>query len=138
MNIIRYLRRKTEFTFVYDYKTVQHTLRLMRSHGYTSVPVVNQDGMYMGALEEGDFLWAIVDYGYEKIKDDRIGTLVHKGSVPALKITAADEELKNAAARCIFTPIVDDRGVFIGVVTRNDILQYFAGKMRDETMNGIA
>lgn len=110
----------------------------MRSHGYTSIPVVNQEGMYVGALDEGDFLWHIVDYGYDKVKDERIGKLVRKGSVPALKISATDEDLKNAAARCIFTPIVDDRGVFIGVVTRKDILQYFAGKMRGETMNGIA
>lgn len=103
----------------------------MRSHGYTEIPVVNQDGLYLGVVGEGEFLWHVLDYGgYDSVKDNKVGALVRKGSVPALKITATDEELKNAAVRSTVIPIVDDRGVFVGVVTRENILQYFADKMR--------
>ena len=50
MNIIRSLQRKTECPFFYDYKTVQQALRFMRSHGCVQVPVVNQDGRYLGTV----------------------------------------------------------------------------------------
>ena len=64
------------------------------------------------------------------MKDDKIGSFVSKGRIPALNITATDEELKRAALRAAFVPIVDDRGVFVGVVDREDIVQYFADKAK--------
>lgn len=131
MNIIRFLHRKTDLAFLYDYKTVQQALRFMRSHGCRDIPVVSQEGAYLGAVDEGDFLWHVLDYGgYEAVKDDKIGTFVSRGRIPALKITATDEELKQAAMRGAFVPIVDDRGVFVGVVDRKDIVQYFAEKAK--------
>lgn len=129
MNVIRFLHRKTECAFLYDYKTIRQALGYMRSHGYTELPVINRDGFYLGAVDEGDFLWHIVDYGgCEKVKEDRVRALVRRGRIPALKITASDDELERAARRCSFVPIVDDRNAFIGVLNRNDIMEYFAGK----------
>ena len=98
MNIIRSLQRKTECPFFYDYKTVQQALRFMRSHGCVQVPVVNQDGRYLGTVSEGDFLWHIIDWGgYEAAKDHKIAELLRRGAPPALKITASDDELRRAA-----------------------------------------
>ena len=110
MNIIRSLQRKTECPFFYDYKTVQQALRFMRSHGCVQVPVVNQDGRY------------------EAAKDHKIAELLRRGAPPALKITASDDELRCAALCGAVIPIVDDRDMFVGVVPREDIVQYFAEK----------
>ena len=80
MNIIRSLLRKTECPFFYDYKTVQQALRFMRSHGCVQVPVVNQDGRYLGTVSEGDFLWHIIDWGgYEAATDHKIAELLRRG-----------------------------------------------------------
>ena len=131
MNVIRFLQRKTESSFFYDYKTVQQALRFMRSHGCREIPVVNQDGFYLGTIDEGDFLWHMIDYGgYEQVKENKIGSFVRKGNVPAVKITATDDELRNAALCSSFVPIVDDRGVFVGIVARRDIIQYLAEQIR--------
>ena len=129
MNIIRSLQRKTECPFFYDYKTVQQALRFMRSHGCVQVPVVNQDGRYLGTVSEGDFLWHIIDWGgYEAAKDHKIAELLRRGAPLALKITAPDDELRRAALCGAVIPIVDDRGMFVGIVPREDIVQYFAEK----------
>lgn len=129
MNVIRFLHRKTDRAFLYDYKTLHQALRYMRSHGYTELPVVDRDGFYLGAVNEGDFLWHLIDYGgCEKVKDDPVSALVRHNNIPALKITASDAELEEAARRCSFVPIVDDRDAFIGVLERDDIMEYFAQK----------
>lgn len=126
MNIIRFLRRKTENSAIYDYKTVQQTLRFMRGHGRQAMPMVNQDGFYLGVVREGDLLWHLLDHGgYEAVKDHTLGSFVERHNIPALKITASDEELKHASMRCPFVPIVDDRGVFVGTVDSKDVAQYF-------------
>ena len=36
------------------------------------------------------------------------------------------DELLAVAVNQNFVPVVDDRGMFIGIVTRQDILRYFA------------
>ena len=35
-----------------------------------------------------------------------------------------------------FVPVVDDKGVFIGIVTRKDVLLYLAGKIQRIEENG--
>lgn len=131
MNIVRYLKRKEERDVLYDYKTVNQALRYMRSHGYAEMPVINQESAYLGTVKEGDFLWHIVDYGgYENCKNTKVQDIIRKGSVPALKITATDEELERAALRCAIVPIIDDRGIFVGVVHSKDIVRYFADKWK--------
>ena len=68
-------------------------------------------------------MWHLLDHGgYEAVKDDTLGSFVEKYNLPALKITADDEELKRASMRCSFVPIVDDRGVFVGTVDSRDIV----------------
>ena len=133
MNIIRFLHRKTdEHCTLYDYKTVRQALCFMRSHGYTEMPVINQDGAYLGVVGEGDFLWHIIDCGgFDAVKDDKIIDVLRNGMVPALKITATDEELQKAIEHCSFIPIVDDRDVFVGIVYREDVLQYFAEQAKE-------
>ena len=126
MNVIRFLQRKTECSVLHDYKTVQQALRFMRDHGKQAMPMVNQDGFYLGVVREGDLLWHLLDCGgYEAVKDNTLGSFMEKYNIPALKITASDEELKHASMRCPFVPIVDDRDVFVGIVDSKDVTQYF-------------
>ena len=95
MNIIRSLQRKTECPFFYDYKTVQQALRFMRSHGCVQVPVVNQDGRYLGTVSEGDFLWHIIDWGgYEAAKDHKIAELLR--AIQGKSLEAAEREAMDA------------------------------------------
>ena len=139
VNIIRYLHRKTDASVLYGYKTVQQALQYMRSHGFAEMPVVNQEGQYMGTVKEGDFLWYLVDYGgYEQVKDDKVSRVIRKGMVPALKITATDEELHKAALRSAGIPIVDSRDAFVGVLDREDVIRYFAQQEKQATTVGIA
>ncbi|MBQ7519520.1 MAG: CBS domain-containing protein, partial [Clostridia bacterium] len=48
---------------------------------------------------------------------------------PPARITATDEELLNKAMDQNFIPVIDDEDVFIGIVTRRTVMQYFAEKL---------
>lgn len=131
MNVIRFLQRKTDCSVLYDYKTFRQALCFMRGHGKQEMPLVSHEGFYCGVVREGDLLWHLLDHGgYETVKDDTLGSFVEKYNLPALKITADDEELKRASMRCSFVPIVDDRGVFVGTVDSRDIVQHFVDEAR--------
>ena len=127
MNVIHFLQRKTDCSVLYDYKTFRQALRFMRGHGKQEMPLVSHEGFYCGVVREGDLLWHLLDHGgYEAVKDDTLGSFVEKYNLPALKITADDEELKRASMRCSFVPIVDDRGALCGILTRRAVIGYLA------------
>lgn len=129
MNFIGLLQNKGTITFLYDYKTLRQGLELMRNHGYTAMPVIAQDGHYLGTVNEGDFLWHILDYGgYEAVKDVTIKDIVKKGCNPAVTIAATPEELKEAVMEYHFVPVVDDRGMFVGIITRRALGEYLYSK----------
>ena len=65
------------------------------------------------------------------MKDRKISSVVQKGMVPALKITDTDEDLQKAALRSAFVPIVDDRDMFVGTISRKDIIAYFADREKE-------
>ena len=61
MNALFLLKPKADVALLYDDNTLRKGLELMRKHGYTALPVINRDGDYVGSINEGDFLWHMVD-----------------------------------------------------------------------------
>jgi CBS domain containing-hemolysin-like protein len=48
-----------------------------------------------------------------------------------VNVNAAIEDLLLMAMNQNFIPVTDDRGLFIGIVTRKDIMQYYYDKLHD-------
>ena len=68
MNILFLLRPKVTVAFLYHDNTLRQGLEKMRAHGYTALPVIERDGTYAGTVNEGDFLWHMVDHGNADMK----------------------------------------------------------------------
>ena len=99
----------------------------MRKHGFTAMPVINTHGEYVGTINEGDFLWYFIDHpdtSYEELRDTPIKDLIRNDFTPPMMIDATLDELFAQSLKQNFVPIVDDRNIFIGIVTRSNILKY--------------
>ena len=92
------------------------------------VTVLEEDGSYLGSVSEGDFLWHIVEQngkcGMKAQESGLIRDLVRPGWNPPVRVDASLDALLQSALVQNFIPVVDDRGAFIGIVTRKDILQW--------------
>ena len=128
MNILRFLTPKQDVAFIYEDFSLRQTLEKWKNHRYASIPVLKRSGEYLGTMTEGDILW-----GIEKMQSmDRetaeitpISSFPRRRDYKAVPATTSMEELLDAAANNNFVPVVDDRNVFIGMVRRNTILEYF-------------
>lgn len=130
MNIPKILTPKAMTAYLSADDTVRQGLVVMRRHGYTAIPVLNDRGEYIGCITEGDFLWHILDSGSTSLKiqeHHRIADLVRRDFCPPLGIAAEDEEIIDAVMQQNFVPIVDDRGCFCGIVTRRSVIAALAG-----------
>jgi CBS domain-containing protein len=131
MNVAFFLIPKSQTAFIEDDDTFRQGLEKMRYHGYTAIPVIDKAGRYVGTLTEGDFLWHIIDIGgasMEECEELHIADILRPDRNPPVKITARVEELMERLLTQNFLPVTDDNGAFIGIVTRQKVIEYFKSK----------
>lgn len=126
-NVFFFLKTKNEVKFLYDNISIKDGLALMRKHKYTAMPIIDKDGYYIGVISEGDFLWYLVDHPNmtsEEIEHMEIRELIRKDFTQPVKMDVSIPDLFQQSLKQNFVPVVDDRNVFIGIVTRQSIIQY--------------
>jgi CBS domain-containing protein len=134
MNIAYFLLPKNRVAYLHDDHTFRQGLEKMRHHGYTAIPVITRDGHYLGTVSEGDFLWKLLDgdmanpqmLAINAIENLHVEDILRPDQYPPVRITVSMEELINSAMKQNFIPVVDDLGSFIGIITRQDIIRFFA------------
>ena len=128
MNVLMLLTPKSEVEYIIDTYTIRQGLEKIRANGYTAIPVITKEGLYVGSVSEGDFLWHIVDNGNEnramkKCENYRISQILKPDRYPAVTVDVEMDVLIEKAAQQNFIPVTDDRGFFIGIVTRKTVIR---------------
>jgi len=99
----------------------------MRFHGYTAVPVIDEEGKYSGTVSEGDFLWHILDHKENSIYDlEKVSLkeIIRPNFNPCVKVYTPIENLTGQILNQNFVPVIDDQGVLMGIVTRQNVIRY--------------
>lgn len=134
MNILFFLKPKSELAYIYDYHTLRQALEIMEYHKYSSVPILNREGKYVGSITEGDVLWSLKKLNILSIKDaEDISIMKIERRMDYQCVTAESnmEDLIGKAMEQNFVPVVDDQEHFIGIITRRDIIGYYSDKMKE-------
>ena len=126
MNILFFLKPKSEVAYVHDYGTLRQVLETMEYHKYACIPMLNRAGEYVGTITEGDLLWAIKNQGIriENAEDISIRDIPRKRDYLPVTVNTQMDELVAAAMTQNFVPVLDDKHSFIGLVKRGAIIQY--------------
>ena len=128
MNILFFLKPKSTLTVLETSYTIRQSLEVMEKSGYTAVPLIDEEGKYIGPISEGDFLWFFKSLGVFNIKEAEkisIRTILRHRDNEPIRITEDMMNLIHLAKVENFIPVIDDRDMFIGIVTRQDIIDYF-------------
>ena len=126
MNVISLLTPKAQVAYLYEDFTVRQGLEKMRVAGYTAIPVLARDGSYVGTVSEGDFLWNLIDRRDNSIRSQEkipLSTIMRGGFNPPVSVGVSLDDLLERAMRQSYIPVVDDRGAFVGIVTRQNIIR---------------
>lgn len=134
MNFLMLLKPKDTVQYLRESNTLRQGIEKMRVHGYTAIPVISDDGQYVGTVSEGDFLYFILDQRDNSIKtkeQHHIRDILRPNFNPAVRINVSMDVLLERALNQNFVPVTDDYGVFIGIVTRQDIIRHFIRTSKD-------
>ena len=132
MNIMFFLKPKSEVAHIYDDDTVRQVLERMEYHRYSCIPMLNRPGKYVGSITEGDLLWWLKGNHNLNLKLAEmvsIQEVVRRLDYKPVRAEAKMEDLMEKAMEQNFVPVVDDQGNFSGIITRKDIIGYFYDKL---------
>jgi CBS-domain-containing membrane protein len=127
LNIMRFLVPKSLVEYVTTDSTVRQALEKMRYHRYAAIPVLDGEGKYVGTLRTDDLLKYFLGEGSGDLRvaerDGVVGIIDGSYCAPVYH-SASMHELIERVKEHNFVPVVDDRGCFVGIVLRRDVLNY--------------
>lgn len=127
MNIAFFLTPKNEVIYESVSSTMRQVLERMEHHGYTAIPLIDKSGKYVGTLTEGDLLWKLKgtpDLTFNNTHLVKIKDIPRRIRHKSVCINENIESLISLAVSQNFVPVVDDNGIFIGIIKRSDIINY--------------
>lgn len=125
INVLLLLTPKTELACLNDEMNVRQAIEKMHAHSYMAIPVINKNGEYKGTITEGDLLWQLIDRDcdLEELEDVELKEIIRLDYTPPVKVEASSEELISMITEQNFVPIIDDRNILMGIVTRKRVIK---------------
>jgi CBS domain-containing protein len=134
-NILFFLLPKKDVVFLNVNCSLKFALEVMETNDYSSIPIVGDKGKYIGAVTQGDLLWAFKNNPHIHFdncsKYDLKDITLHK-KIESVRIDQPLEEIINMAKHQNFIPVTDDNGTFIGIIRRQDVIDYLLSVLQEE------
>lgn len=132
MNILFFLTPKEEVAHIMESDNLRQVLEKMEHHGFTALPMLSKKGKYIGTITEGDLLWYLKERDFpslEELEDVSITVVQRHRDNKAVNVHEKIEDLLEKVSNQNFVPVVDDDKIFIGLVTRKEVLLHMAKKL---------
>lgn len=130
MNITFFLIPKIKVEFLFEDFSLRQAIEKMEYHRYSVVPVLSKDGKYLYSLSEGDILYTMIKnkLRFEDLTKIHLESIKRDRDVKPVSINSSMDDLVKLIVDQNFVPVVDDRGVFIGIITRKAVINYLLSK----------
>ncbi len=132
MNILYFLTPKNQVANIYENSNLRQLMEKLEYHGYTAIPVINHDGQYVGTVSEGDILRVVKErfnMNLQAAQGIMVKDIPRRTVVLPVDANASMDDIMDMAIMQNFVPVTDDNNVFIGLVTRKDIIKHFRNKL---------
>lgn len=126
MNIFGILVPKQMLTYLSDTDSLDLAVQLLMGSSYTAVPVIDDEGRYIGIVSEGDFLRVVMERGRKELQNIKVSDIVDRDMGGVVLNTVEREEIMEKILERNFLSIVDDRQCFIGIITRRSVIMYLS------------
>ena len=135
MNILFFLTPKSDVAYIYEDETLRQTVEKMEHRKFSCIPILNKEGKYTGTISEGDLLWGIKllnisSTDFKEMENVSIMAIPRRATYKPVHADADMEDLLDRAINQNYVPVVDDKGSFIGIITRKEIIKYCYKEMK--------
>ncbi len=135
MNIAFFLTPKEEVVWISSDSTMRQAIEKMEFHRYSAMPLIDEDGKYAGTITEGDILWCLKhtpSLNFKSTNRILVSDIPKYQHNKPVSINSEIEDLFLLSVNQNFIPVVDDHDIFIGIIKRSDIINYFYKQLHDK------
>ena len=135
MNILFFLTPKSDVAYIFEDETLRQTVEKMEHRKFSCIPILNKEGQYTGTISEGDLLWRIKllninSTHLKEMENVSIMAIPRRATYKPVHADADMEDLLDRAINQNYVPVIDDKGSFIGIITRKEIIKYCYKEMK--------
>ncbi|MFA6624551.1 MAG: CBS domain-containing protein [Bacilli bacterium] len=121
--------------YVLEDYTLRQAAEKLTFHHYTALPILSEDGKYIGTVSEGDLFRYVknsAQMNYREAEDTPVCDVPIQREVNPIKSDCNIEDLYHIILNQNFVPVLDDQGIFIGIVTRKSVLGYVFEQLKKQ------
>lgn len=125
LNIFHLMTPKRDVALLDENMNARQALEKMKNYHYTAIPVISKEGIYLGTITEGDLLYGLLsleDMNLDQLAKVNVTELIRKEFTPAVNVDAEMGDLLNYIMNANYVPVIDDRGVLMGIITRKSVI----------------
>lgn len=124
---LSYLTPKSETFYIDANSSIRQALEKFDYHKFSVVPLISKNGKYVGTLSEGDILRYIKNnnnFDLSEAEKTKVKDIERYRSYKTLSINTPVIDVLKLSMEQNFIPMVDDRGIFIGIIKRKSLLSF--------------
>lgn len=134
MQVSSFLFPKEKVAYITTSMSMREAMEHLERHQYSAIPIIDTDGKYVGTLSEGDLLWKLKNtpgLHFDNMNQFLITEIKKRIRTECVSINAEMEDMLALAADQNFVPVVNDDRIFIGIIRRKDIIEYYTRNITD-------
>lgn len=119
-------------SFLSENATVRQAIEIFDVHKHTVIPLVDDDGHFVGTLSEGDllrFLKNEANYDIRAAEKVLIKDMERYRQYRSLEVNSEWSEFVTLSLDQNFIPVTDDKGIYIGIVKRREVVKFLSNKV---------
>lgn len=134
MEISAFLLPKDQVAYITSSISMLEAMEQLEQHYYSAIPIIDHEGKYVGTLAEGDLLWKLKNtpgLSFDNMREVKVSDIQRHVHNESVYIKAQMEDMLTLAADQNFVPVVDSEGIFLGIIRRKDIIEYYTRNITD-------
>lgn len=133
-HLVNYLIPADDLAIFIDTHNSDHVMLLLVNNGFSRVPVLTKDRQFRGTISISDILNyqvknQLTDW---ELNQTDIGEMVNT-KIEAIPMTSSLTHIMHKLVDFPFLPVVNDKNLFVGIITRKSILKALNSLLHDFT-----
>jgi CBS-domain-containing membrane protein len=134
VEIRSFLLPKDKVSYLTTSASMKEAIEQLEAFHYTAIPIIDAEGKYIGTLSEGDLLWKLKytpGLTFDNMDEISVTDIRKRIYNECVAIDAQMEDMLALAADQNFVPVVDGERIFLGIIRRKDIIEYYTRNITD-------
>ncbi|GAB6931005.1 CBS domain-containing protein [Paenibacillus sp. JCM 10914] len=134
MRISDFLFAKDKVAYIHATANMQEAMDMLEKSHYSAIPVIDENDKYVGTLSEGDLFWKMKNtpgLTFDNLDTVQVSDINRRIYNECVSIQANLDDMLELAADQNFVPVVEEGEIFIGIIRRKDIIEYYTSNIMD-------